>query len=113
MTNTNEDSLNGRIIIQKRTSTKVKGIPTDTWSDYYSCWCEVLDLIGQEKYDAYNVKLENSLKFKCRTCKLLKDMIFKTKEFRIIWNGITFDVKFIDTLSNSKTDIILQGQAVL
>jgi len=108
----NSGELNKRITIQKRTVIKIKGIQTDVWSNYYSCWCSILDLYGQEKYDAYNSKLENSLKFKCRTCQLLKDMLFKTKEFRIIWNDVNFDLKFIDTMGGSKAEIILQGLVV-
>ena len=104
--------MDTRIKIEKRTTTKVKGIPTDTWNDYYSCWCKVLDLYGKEKYDAYNVKLENSLKFKCRTCLLLKAILFHTKEYRITWDNITFNILFVDTMGNSTKDIILQCQAV-
>lgn len=105
--------MNTKITIQKRgTPIKEKGILKDVWDPYYNPWCEVLDLYGKEKYDAYNAKLENSLKFKCRECQELKDMLFKTKEFRVTWNDITFEVLFIDTLGNSKTEIILQCQAV-
>jgi len=104
--------MDTRIKIEKRTISKVKGIQTEVWNDYYSCWCKVLDLYGKEKYEAYNVKLENSLKFKCRACLLLKAILFKTKEFRVTWDNITFNILFVDTMSNSKTDIILQVQAV-
>ncbi len=106
------DRLNERISIQKKTITKVKGIPTDQWDNYYSCWCKILDLFGTEKYDAYNVKLENSIKFKCRNCKKLMDIHFNEKEYQIIWNNKEFNIIFVDTLGGSKDWIILQGKAI-
>lgn len=106
------DRLDAKITIQKRTSLKVKGIPTDKWDDYYSCWCKILDLFGKEKYDAYNVKLENTVKFKCRMCQVLKDIHFHEKDFHIVWNDINFNIIFVDTLGNNKDLIILQAQAI-
>lgn len=107
----NSAELDKRITINKRTIEKVKGVPTDQWNYYYSCWCKILDLIGTEKYDAYNVKLENSIKFKCRLCNKLKDVQFNEKEFQIVWNGRTFNIIFMDMLGGSKDWIILQGKA--
>lgn len=106
------ESLDKRIAIQKRTKVKIKGVLTDKWDDYYSCWCKILDLIGTEKYDAYNAKLENTIKFKCRICPKLKEMLFNEKEYQIIWNNKAFNIIFIDTLGGSKHWIILQGQAI-
>lgn len=91
---------------------------TTSWQEYYSPWCEVLDLIRDEKYEAYNSKLENSLKFKCRLCEKLKlidkDIRLKSngQEYRIIFNDTTYNIIFIDTLGNSKSHIIFQGMAI-
>lgn len=101
-----------RIIIEKRTTSYDKGKKDEAWNEYYKCWCDILDLYGKEKYEAYNSKLENSLKFKCKFCKKLNDMIFETKEYRVIWKGKIFKLMFIDTLNNSKKDILLQVIAV-
>ena len=108
----NSGEQNTRIKIEKRSEEIVGGRKKEAWNDYYSCWCKVLDLIGKEKYEAYNTKLENSFKFKCRKCMKIKNIIFETKEYRIIWEGRVFDILFIDTMGNSKTDIILQVVAV-
>lgn len=112
MDKTLTSKMDTRITIEKRAITKVKGMQTENWTEYYSCWSEVLDLFGREKYDAYNAKIENSLKFKCRTCLKLKDINFHTKDYRILWNGTPFNIIFVDTLNNSKTEIILQGQVI-
>lgn len=106
------NKMNTRIKIEKRTTIYEKGIKKETWEEYYSCWCAVLDLIGKEKYDAYNSKLENSIKFKCRTCKLLKDILFETKEYRVVWKDKVLSIVFVDTMGNSKDEIILQALVV-
>lgn len=106
------ESLDKRITFQKRTKIKVKGVQTDIWEDYYSCWCRILDLIGKEKYDAYNVELENSIKFKCRVCSKLKDILFNEKEYQILWNNKKFNIIFADTLGGSKDWIVFQAQVV-
>lgn len=106
---------NQRIVIQKRTISYVKGIKQEDWHEdkpYYSCWVELLDLYGAEKYSAFNAKLENSIKFKCRSCKLLMDIIGNTKEFRVVWKSVPYSLIFADSCNGSKTDFILQVQKV-
>lgn len=110
--------LNTKIVIQSRNTIIANGKKTTTdWTQYYSTWCSVLDLIGKEKYEAYNAKLENSLKFKVRVCNKLKDMyknIMKKDgiEFRILLYDIPFSIVFLDTLGNDKQYMLLQGKAV-
>ncbi|MBK1809141.1 phage head closure protein [Clostridium sp. YIM B02505] len=104
--------LNTRIKIEKRTAVYGGGKKTETWVDYYSCWCSVLDLIGQEKYSAYNSNLQNTIKLKCRACKELKEILFNTKDYRVVWDNKTLNIIFVDTMANSKTDIVLQMQKV-
>jgi SPP1 family predicted phage head-tail adaptor len=103
---------NTRIKIEKRTVTYTGGKKTETWVDYYSCWCSVLDLIGQEKYSAYNVNLQNTIKLKCRASKELKEILFNTKDYKVTWDNQVFNIIFVDTMANSKTDIVLQVQKV-
>lgn len=109
------ERLDKKIIINKRLpdKVKIKGIPQDQWDFYYDCKCRMLDLIGREKYDAYNVKLENTIKFKCRSSSELKNIVFHKKDYQIVWDDIIFNIIFIDTLGGSKDWIILQGQATI
>lgn len=104
--------MDKRITIQKRTVDIVKGIKKEVWTDYYSCWAELLDLYGQEKYAAFNVKLENSIKFKCRICSALKELIANTKDYRIVWDSEPYNLIFMDSINGSKTEILLQVQKV-
>lgn len=108
----NAGKLNQKIIIQKRDVTYVKGIKKEDWKEYYSCSAELLDLYGSEKYSAYNAKLENSVKFKCRSCKKLMDIIGYVKEFRVILKETPYGLIFADSLNGSKTEFILQVNKV-
>lgn len=108
----NVSKMDNRITIQHRTITIEKGIKKEVWTDYYSCWAELLDLYGQEKYSAYSVKLENSIKFKCRMCSDLKVLIGNTKDYRIMWNDEYYNLIFVDSMNGSKTEILLQVQMV-
>lgn len=108
----NISKMDKRITVQKRTVTIEKGIKKEIWNDYYPCWSELLDLIGQEKYSTYNVKLENSIKFKCRMCSALKVLIGNTKDYRVIWKSETYNLIFVDSINGSKTEVILQVQKV-
>lgn len=108
----NAGKMNHRIIIEKRTIVYEKGIKKETWVKYYACSAELLDLYGQEKYSAFNVKLENSIKFRCRSCKLLKNLIGNTKDYRVTWNNDPYNIIFVDSCNGSKTEIILQVQKV-
>lgn len=101
-----------RITIQQRDTDYVDAKKVEIWTDYYSCRAGILSLYGQEKYSAYQSKLENSIKFKVRYCSLLKALIGNTKEFRVLWNGGTYNLLFVDELNGSRTEMILQVNRV-
>lgn len=111
----NIGNMREKIIIQKRSVSYVKGVKVENWNEdnpYYSCSAELLDLYGQEKYSAYQVKLENSVKFKTRMCNLLKELIGNAKDYRVIWNSEPYDLIFVDSCNGSRNQIILQVQKV-
>lgn len=108
----NISKMDKRITIQKRTVDIIKGVKKEVWENYYSCWSELLDLYGQEKYSAFSVKLENSIKFRCRMCNALKVLIGNTKDYRIVWNSEYYNLIFVDSKNGSKTEMILQVQKV-
>ncbi|WP_251861965.1 phage head closure protein [Clostridium sp. Marseille-Q2269] len=105
----NIQKLDKRIIIEKRIVEYVKGFKKETWHGHYECWAELLDLFNTEKYAALQVKLENSIKFKCRMCRKLKELIGDDlKEYRLIWNKKIYEIKFVDSMNGSRTEIVLQ-----
>lgn len=99
---------NERITIQKRTLAIKDGLQVETWAKYYTCWAAFMDLFGREKYESYNAKLENSIKFKVKTCRLIKNILLDTKDYKVIWRKQEFKIVFIDTFGYNSNEYILQ-----
>lgn len=109
--NMDENNFNNRIIIQKRVTTKVKGIPTDTWINYYTCWCSIDSLFGQEAYKAIEINLENTLNFTVRYTKILDAL--NTKEYQILWGTRQFKVISTDYFNYDKQKISIKAKEVI
>lgn len=108
----NAGKMREKLTIEKRNIEIIKGIKKETWNFYYFCHAELLDLYGAEKYSAFSVKLENSIKFRCRYSELLKKLIGNTKDHRVTWNEEPYNLIFVDGMKGSKTEIILQANKV-
>lgn len=100
-----------RITIQKRDIIKVKGIPTDDWKDYYSCWCSINSLYGNELYKAIEVQLQNMLQFTTRYSKAIDNL--NTKDYRVVWGNRKFNIIAADYFSYNKEKITIKAQEVL
>lgn len=107
----NSGDLKERIIIQKRTTTKVKGVPIDQWDTFYSCWCGVNSLYGTELYKALEIQQENVLNFTVRYTKTLDKL--NTKEYRIMWGNRVFNIVATDYYSFSKEKITIKAKEVI
>ncbi|WP_160684694.1 phage head closure protein [Clostridium sp. C2-6-12] len=107
----NIDNFNQRITIQKRTITKVKGIQTDKWDIFYSCYCSVNSLYGTELYKALEISQENVLNFTVRYTKILENL--NTKDFRVVWKDRNFNMIATDYFGFSKEKIIIKAKEVL
>lgn len=107
----NSGDLKQRITIQKRTTKKVKGVPTDVWDTFYSCWCSVNSLFGTELYKALEIQQENVLNFTVRYTKTLETL--NTKDFRVIWKDRNFNIIATDYFGFSKEKITIKAKEVL
>lgn len=97
-----------RITINKREETYINGRRgEDKITPFYSCWADILDLMGQELYQAMGIDLENTLVFKVRYCKKLQDLREKDK-FLINWRGRDYKLFYVDYLGNNKKYIKLK-----
>lgn len=103
--------FNQRIIIQKRSINKVKGIPKDDWDTFYSCWCFVNSLFGSELYKALEVQQENVINFTVRYAKTLENL--NTKEYRLYWNNRNFNIIAVDYYGFTKEKITIKAKEVL
>ena len=100
-----------RIIILKSEEKRVNGKPVRTEEEFYSCWAEILDLIGNELYNALTLKIENAVIFKVRWCKQL-DELRKYKNFKIEFEGNKYELYTVDFAKYYKKYILLKARMV-
>jgi SPP1 family predicted phage head-tail adaptor len=103
--------LNKRITIQKRTVTKVKGVPTESWDAFYSCSCTINSLFGTELYKALDIQQENVLNFTIRYAKALDNL--NTKEYRVMWGTRFFNIIATDYYEFMKEKITIKAREVI
>lgn len=96
-----------RIEIKKIEETRVNNKPIQNNIDFYKCWCEIQQLYGEELYEAINIKLENTLVFKVRYCKLLEQLQEK-KEYIVIFQGKTYKIYYSDFAKYYKKYVLLK-----
>ena len=100
-------SNTARIVINKTVETRVNGKPVKSDELFYSCFCEIQQLYGTELYEALNVKLENTMIFKVRYCKLLEQLQDKS-EYKVIFNGSTYKIYYSDFAKDYKKYVLLK-----
>lgn len=103
--------MTGRITIIKETPTVVDGRNQTTQEVYFECWCEVSDLLSNEKYEALQQSLEETAVFKVRRCKKIDDIRMHHKEYSAIYKGDTFKI-YSMTPVESESRFLLKGNRV-
>lgn len=94
--------LRQRIDIQKKTITKDSiGNQIEDWQPWNSFWIEANGLWGAEYYAATTQNQENTVELTLRYCKDLE--LINTFEYRVIFNGKTYDIKNIDNIKYENT----------
>lgn len=102
-----------RINIKKLEEKNIKGRrQEECLTPFYNCWAEVLDLYGQELYDALQMKLENTIIFKIRYCKKVEELRNK-ENFIVEWQGRKYEIYYPDFLGYKKDFIKLKCKEVL
>lgn len=93
----------GRITIMKETTIVVDGRNKTTSEEYFKCWCDVSDLLSNEKYEALQQSLEETAVFKVRRCKKTEAMWMYHKEYSVVFKGEKYDIfSMIPVESESK-----------
>lgn len=75
--------MTGRVKIIRVTTEIKAGRKEPTTEVFYECWCDVQSLGTNEKYTALQAGLENTIVFKVRNCKRMKEVRKKMKEFYV------------------------------
>lgn len=97
----NTAKMKQRIIFQKYgTVTDSDGFTSQQWKDYYSCWAYANNLSGGEFWEAMVVNAEQTVVFEVRCCDKIK--VLNTKNYRILFKNIPYDITFIDSVQYNK-----------
>lgn len=59
--------MTGRIKIIRKTTSVVDGRRQQEEQDFFSCWCDVKSLGTNEKYNALQIGLENTIVFETKS----------------------------------------------
>lgn len=96
-------SYNRPILIQKLDE------DTEKWSDYYPTHANVNKASGKEYFNA-STKISNSTyNFKVRYCEKLKELLFNTEIYRVVYESRCYDIKNVDRYAESKTELTIIG----
>lgn len=97
MLSTDTGKLNQRITIQRKSvGTDNIGNQTSEWSDYHSCWAAVYGVSGREYWQAREQHEENTVNFKIRYCKKLKEL--GTVDYCIKFRDKIYDITSVDNI---------------
>lgn len=101
--------MTGRIKIIRKTTSVVDGRRQQEEKEFFSCWCDVKSLGTNEKYNALQIGLENTIMFETRACDKMEEIRLNLKEFYAVYKGVLCefcDVK-ISTTACSAPDNLL------
>lgn len=104
--------MTGRIKIIRKVSSVVDGRRQQEETEFYSCWCEVKSLGTNEKYTALQAGLENTIVFKVRNCKRMKEVRKKMKEFYAEYDGTRFDIYDASPMFTDNGWVLVKCRAV-
>ena len=57
-----------------------------------TCWCDVKSLGTNEKYNALQIGLENTIVFETRACDKMEEIRLNLKEFYAVYKGVEFKI---------------------
>jgi len=101
-------ALNSRITIQKSTSISDEvGNYSLQWEDYYSCYATISYGSGEEELVGQTFEKE-ILNFSIRYCQ--KASLVTPTNFRIVFRGMTYDIKSIDNMGFKKKSLKFRAE---
>lgn len=98
--------LNQKIQIQKLND------DNDSYSAYYSCHAQVNKTGGNEYLIAGSVSTKNKFTFIVRYCEELKNLQFDTQTYRIVFDGIIFNILDADDFMQRHKTIKIIGESI-
>jgi SPP1 family predicted phage head-tail adaptor len=104
--------MTGRVKIIRVTTEIKEGRKEPTTEVFYECWCDVQSLGTNEKYTALQAGIENTIVFKVRNCKRMKEVRKKMKEFYAEYDGTRFDIYDASPMFTDNGWVLVKCRAV-
>lgn len=79
---------------------------------YYSAWCEIGSLYGNELYKALEIRLENAVIFEVRYCRKIKEVKKRTKDYIVKYDGDTYEIYAVDFRKNERDKVQIKANLV-
>lgn len=94
---------------------------TEEWQDYYLSkeaeknnnpviHANINKVVGKEYTQASTNISHSTFNFKVRYCEKLKDVIYNTEAFRVVYDNRIFDIKNVDHFEENKTELTITGE---
>ena len=97
-------NYNRPILIQKLNLT------TEVYEYYFKTHANVNKVGGREYQNASSNISNSSFNFKVRYCSALKDIIFNTEVYRVIYDNRIFDIKNVDRYAENTNELTIIGE---
>lgn len=76
----------------------------------YEGWCKATNLSGREYWEAFEQKMESTMKFHCRWYPLFEEI--DTKSVSLVFRGVRHDILSIDNVESGNADCTIKAKAV-
>lgn len=85
-------------------------LDTEKWGEYYSTHANI-NKVGGKEYEQASTNISNStFNFKVRYCEKMKEVIFNTEIYRVVYENRCYDIKNIDHYGENKTELTITGE---
>lgn len=83
---------------------------TEKWEEYYSLHANI-NKVGGKEYEQASTNISNStFNFKIRYCEKMKEVIFNTEIYRVVYDNRCYDIKNVDRYGETKTELTISGE---
>ena len=103
--------MTGRIKVIRKKTEVIDGRKQQVSSLFYQCWCDVQDLVTNEKYTALQTGLENTIVFKVRNCEKVEEIRLNLKEFYAEYKGTEFKIYSASPMVSDNRRVLLKCRA--
>lgn len=84
-------------------------LDTEKWEAYYSTHANINKTGGKEYVNASSNISSSTYNFKIRYCEKIKEVLFNTEMFRVVYDTRCYDIKNIDRYAESKSEVTIIG----